>query len=329
MQIAVSPYHLTTREPAAIAALLLARRVVTMLPAPFNGDRTHAEELSARIPTYLGFMNSWRWSVPLWKAGIVCSALDGDDAVDDVRAACARIAVDERYSPLRVLMKPELFETEDSYLNAVARDLLRAGPDPAITVPVAAGMDRFAIRHGLAVARSEPASVVQRAEERLGRRAFAVAAPVLLQATAERVLAAREILGAELTDLRQALAAFVEVDVPMTADDLVHAQGDLAVAARSYAAAFESSRDELLAPDDTDEVRPVEGTVAITGLVLPSDAVLTSSVDALRTIAPSLARSSDTATNLPALRDPLEGHGVLTLVIRPLGRGGRGNGRRH
>lgn len=319
MQIAVSPYHLTTREPAAIAALLLARRVVTMLPAPFNGDRSHAQELSVRIPSYLGLMESWRWSMPLWKAGVICSALGGDDAAQDVRAACTRIAGDERFLPLRALMRPELFETEEGYLNAVSGDLLRAGPDPAITVPVAAGLDRFAIRHGLAVARSEPSSVVQRAEERLGRRAFAVAMPVLLQATAERVMKAREALAPELEELRVSLAAFVERDEPSEAD-LLEAQGSLAIAARAYASAFAAARGELLSPDEDEEVRPVEGTVAITGLVLPSDAVLRSSVDAMRSIAPSLARGSSGSTKLPALRDPLEGQGVLTLIIRPLGR---------
>ena len=44
MLIAVSPYHMTTREPAAMAALLLASRVVTILPTPEVGmsatDRT-------------------------------------------------------------------------------------------------------------------------------------------------------------------------------------------------------------------------------------------------------------------------------------------------
>ena len=162
MRIAVSPYHLTTKEPAATAAFLLAGSVVTMLPAPFNGNRRHAEELSARIPKYLDFIQSWRWTVPLWNAGVVSAAVGDQDAVEDVRAICARIADDARFSPLRPLMRPELFDTEESYLESVARDLLKAGPDPAITVPVAAGMDRFSIRCGLVPARSDPLSVVQR-----------------------------------------------------------------------------------------------------------------------------------------------------------------------
>jgi hypothetical protein len=62
MLVAVSPYHLTTREPAAIAALLLADRVVTLLPGP---DRRGAELAAERLPHYLDFVLTWEWSVPL------------------------------------------------------------------------------------------------------------------------------------------------------------------------------------------------------------------------------------------------------------------------
>jgi hypothetical protein len=325
MRIAVSPYHLTTKEPAAAAAFLLGESVVTMLPAPFNGDRQHAEALSTRIPKYLDFIQSWRWTVPLWNAGVVASAVGGQDAVEDVRAVCARIASDERFGPLRPLMKPELFDTEEGYLEAVARDLLKAGPDPAITVPVAAGMDRFSMRCGLVPARSDPTSVVQRAEERLGKRAFAVGLPVLLQASGERLLRAREALDPELADLREALAAFADEGVEMTPDELLAAQGDLAVAARGYASAFDTARDELVAPQEEDEdIRPIAGTVALTGLILPGDAVLTSSISAMRTLSPAMARvAAGPTTKLPVRVDPLEGRQFLTLVFRPLGRPGR------
>jgi hypothetical protein len=325
MRIAVSPYHLTTREPAATAAFLLAHSVVTMLPAPFNGGRRHAEELSARIPKYLDFIQSWRWTVPLWNAGVVAAAVGGEDAVEDVRAVCARIAADDRFSPLRPLMRPELFETEEGYLESVARDLLKAGPDPAITVPVAAGMDRFSMRCGLVPARSDALSVVQRAEERLGRRAFAIALPMLLQASGERLLRARQALEPELAELRGALGSFSHEGVDLQGDDLLAAQADLAIAARAYASAFEAARDALLSPqEDDEELRPIEGTVAITGLILPGDAVLTSSISAMRILSPAMARvSSGPVTKLPVRCDPLEGRQFLTFLIRPLGRPGR------
>ncbi|MEX2217855.1 MAG: hypothetical protein WD749_03770 [Phycisphaerales bacterium] len=325
MQALVSPYHLTTREPAAIAAFLLAERTLTMLPGPFNGTRRHAEELSSRVPSYLGLIQSWSWTVPLWTAGVVGAAAAGADSLDDVRAACARIAGEPRFSPLRALMRPELFESEEHYLDSVARDLLKAGPDPAITVPMAAAMDRFAARHGLVVMRSDPQSIVQRAEEQLGRRAFAVALPVLLQASAERLLAARELLAPELADLRHALAAFVEGAPSLAPEDLAQPQAELALAARAYASAFAESRDDLLAPDEDDELRALDGTIALTGLILPGDAVLTSSVAAVRTLSPAPARIGAAAApergtpNLPVPHDPLA-RDFLTILVRPLGR---------
>jgi hypothetical protein len=319
MQVVVSPYHLTTREPAAIAAFLLATRVVTMLPAPFNGTaREHVARLTARIPTYLDFMQSWRWTIPLWNEGVVCSHVGDSDAVEDVRAVCARIATEERYSSLRHLMKPELFDTEEGYLDAVARDVLKAGPDPAISVPLAAGIDRFAIRHGLIVARSEPSSVVQRAEERLGRRALAVAVPVLLQASGQRILDARRTLEPELAELRSALGTFAEE--PLEGDDAADAQADLAVAARAYASAFTDAREELLAPDDDEDSRVIEGTVAVTGLRLPGDAALTSSTAAMRTLIPTRAQPEPDPRSLGHPLDPAENREFLTLLFRPLGR---------
>jgi hypothetical protein len=50
----------------------------------------------------------------------------------------------------------------------VAADLLKGGPDPAITVPLAAGIDQFAMRHGAAVARSSPFSIARRQRRRWG-----------------------------------------------------------------------------------------------------------------------------------------------------------------
>lgn len=318
MLVAVSPYHITTREPAAVAAFLLADQVVTLLPAPFSGRREVAEAAAERVPKYLDFMMSWQWSVPLWEAGVICSGLDGDDATGDVRAAFAQIAEDDRYASLRTLMRPEVFEAEDVYLEAVARDLLKGGPDPGITVPVAAGMDRFAMRHGAAVARSHPSSVVQKEEERLGTRVFAFVVPILLQASAERLLAARELLQPELDALRRAVD--VQLEIGSTNGGAAHAREVLNEAAAAYTRAFERCRDELLDTDD-DDVRVVDGAVAITGMLLPADAVLTSSLAALRVLAPTLGGRSPTRSPQP---DPaasaLGPRRLLTLMVRVLGR---------
>lgn len=316
MLVALSPYHLTTREPAAAAALLLADQVVTLLPAPLSGmDREQVEQAAERVPRYLDFMLSWQWSVPLWQAGVITSAVEGEDAMPDVRAAHSEIAADERFKSLRSLMKPSLFDAEEAYLEAVAADLLKGGPDPGITVPVAAGMDRFAQRHGMAVARSEPHSVVQKAERELGEPVFAFALPILLQGTAERILTAREILEPELAALRAA------IDGQVSGRANGAGRAALMAAAAEYTRAFERSREELTGCDEEDEVRVVEGVVAITGLTLPVDAVLTSSLAAMKTIAPGAAvpRAARPVCGAPGGSALAEGR-VLTFIVKVLGR---------
>ena len=102
-------------------------------------------------------------------------------------------------------MREDLFEDEHHYLDAIAYDVLRGGPDPAICVPVNAGLDRFAAMHRLVVARSAPRSVAQKAEFELATRGFALVLPVFLQASGQRLLLARDLLADVLGDLRDVI----------------------------------------------------------------------------------------------------------------------------
>ena len=197
MNVVISPYHLTTREPPAMAALLLAGRVTTFLPAPLQGN--DAESLGRAVemsPRYLKFMDSWRWSARLWDEGIIARAFAKQTAEPDVRHVCGVLSADPHFASLRALVHDDLFDDEKRYLDAVAHDLLRGGPDPGVSLPVAAAMDRFACRHGMVVMRSHASSVAQRAEEKLARRFLAVAVPTVLQADAARFLALRDALAA-------------------------------------------------------------------------------------------------------------------------------------
>lgn len=77
MNVVVSPYHLTTREAPAMASLLLAERVVTLLPASLESDSVHAAKRAAeRSPWYTRFMETWGWTAPLWDEGVISSRCD-------------------------------------------------------------------------------------------------------------------------------------------------------------------------------------------------------------------------------------------------------------
>jgi hypothetical protein len=276
MKIIVSPYHLTTREAPALAALQIASQVVTMMPTPSAGTSRRAiTGAVAAAPKYLDLMESWRWAGPLWEAGLIAPTFEGFDAAADVRAAFEQIRADDRYAALRPLMKPRVFEDDRDYLQAVAADVLKGGPDPAVTVPVAAGLDQFAARHGLAVARATPTSVSQRAEAKLGERVAACAVPLLAQAGAERILLLREVLADELDALQGALESAWEGGASPAA---------LEGASREYGRAFEANLDELTGSPEPDEPRVVVAMMAIAAGVLPSGAVLDSSVEALKVL---------------------------------------------
>ena len=310
---AISPYHLTTREPAAMAALQLAEHAVTMLPTPFSPglgvSRRDVGRAVHAAPEYLAFMESWSWAEPLFAEGVVGSVYAGEDAAADVRRACDRIDDDDRYGPLRPLMRRALFEDEAAYLRTIARDVLKAGPDPGVSIPVAAGLDAFAQRHGLVPIRPEASSLAQRAERRLATDLFALSLPVLLQASAERVLLARALLADEAHELGLALLEAIDAGGPVDA---------ARAAADRFASAFDRERDHLLAPpgrDELDEVRTVPGTVTLRAVSSPADAVLRSSAEA----AASIQRRAGGDQRDPG-REPRH----ASLIVKVVGRRARG-----
>lgn len=321
MFAAVSPYHLTTREPPAMAALLLAERAVTFLPSP-RGSREQIELAAASSPEYVRFMETWSWSMPLWERGVLTSALDdGDDALGDMHTAWQQLADDERYSPLRPLARRGLFESQGEFLDAISRDLLRGGPDPGISLPLAAGVDRFAARRGLVVMRSAPISIAQKAEQCLGRRVFAFAAPMLAQASAERMLAVRDLLADELEELSLAIAEVSDlVANGSEPEDERDAAGRVELAARTYADAFARS-DAAIGQGKGDELHVIERMATFTAFSLPVDAVLRSGVSAMRTLTRRGRRSGPVAVETaPVLADTLGGRRVLSVMVKVLGR---------
>ncbi len=308
MQIVVSPYPLTPREAPAMAALLLARRVVTLLPAPLdgNGDARSAIAAAGRVPTYREFMKSWAWAERLWVSGLIAGHVDGSTPAEDMFDVARRIGDDAALAPLREFSHERLYEDERQYLGAVAADLLKGGPDPGICVPLAAGLDRFASRHGMSVARAHPASVAQKVEAHLARDSETVVAPILLQASAERLLHAREVLHESLRRVWSRGDAWKG--------------GGWKSAWAEYASAFDQRRAEVFEDSNEDEVRAVEGAAAITMMTLPGDAVLRSSLSALATLGSGRRAEVSNPEDLPARYDPLDAAPVRAVVVKVLGR---------
>jgi hypothetical protein len=307
-----------------MASLLLGDPVVTMLPAP-AGDVSQARLSSAvaAAPRYMRFMESWKWSRAAWEQGIITSLHNGCDIADDVRAIWSDIASDHALADLRPFMRTDLFDDEHHYIDAVAGDLLKGGPDPAISVPVSAGLDRFAATHGLTVVRSHPVSVAQKAEVSLASAGFAVAIPILLQAGGERVLFAREMLADVLGDLRDAFAMewLTLIESPSSPGAPRRAASPrLRDAARAYAQAFEDHESDFLAAQSDDEPRVVIGTVMLEAQILPPDAVLASSCAAVRGMSATMRPvTRNTQETMPVHVKHARLRPLQSIIVKPLG----------
>lgn len=292
-----------------MVTLQLAERAVTLLLAPVSRETGTVEEMAGamaearRSAVYRRYMSSWEWAEVLFREGVLSSVSGGDDPVDDVRRVCARLATDDGLGGLARYARPELFADDRVFLQAASADVLKAGPDPGVSVPIAAGLDSFAAGRGLVVARSSAMSVAQKAEGRLGRVVFRVAVPALLQASAERVMLVRALMEGPREELALAVSRAFEGDDP----------GGVRAAADAYARAFETERADICSPpgrDEMDEVRLIVGETALVGMELPVDAVLRSSVMALGPAGTGATGGAPAET----------GERVRALVVRPLGR---------
>jgi hypothetical protein len=315
--IAVSPYHLTTREAPAVAALQLADEVVTLLPAPASGrSRDDVRRAVGKSPRYLRLMESWRWTMPLWHAGVLGSAHQTDDVSLELRSFYERIGAEDEYAGLRPLTRHAAAATPEQFLDLLSGDILKGGPDPGLNIPVSAAIDDFAARHGIVVARAAAASVAQRAEARIGRRAFAVALPVLTRASARLILVMREELEPELAALRRALLAACDAASAGPLDPPLLER--LARAAHVYTVAFTSLRERLAGRDDDEGVRITSGYVGVVGQVLPADVAMRSGLAAaramnMRTPGAPAGPQGPGAPKTTTTPEPL-----VVLVVKPL-----------
>jgi hypothetical protein len=281
---ALSPYHLTTREAPAMAALLLAERVCTVLPVPLQGETREAvEEALEHAPRYRRLLNNWLALAPLFDAGVIATVADAADPITQVRAAAERISNETPWDPLRSFSRRELFTDAEQYLDAFAADLLKGGPDPGIALPACAGLDAFAVEHGLPVFRAghagakglggEGGSLAQQVEARLGEQLFSVGLPILKQAGARALLSARTTLRPSLSALREAVEA-------ATLNPSAAAAQGVRRAGAAYGAAFKEALAAKLNKDDEGGRRLTSAFVSLAARRLSPDAALISSVAA-------------------------------------------------
>jgi hypothetical protein len=290
---------------------MLADRAVTIVPEPAEGHgREDIREAVERVPRLLRLLESWRWSGPLWRAGLMAGQTEADRAFACIVAQNAAISSDASLGPLggAALSAFVPGDEADRWLDSFCSDLLRGGPDPRLTTAATAALDSFAARHGLASVRGSTDSLAQRAELRLMRRAASVAIPVMSRAAGGRVLELRRELKDELAELRSAIIGIWSA--------VAGAPGEveeLDAAAAAYSSAFERWFASV-ARDDENAERTMRDFVSISIGTLPADAALVCARAAIRTTARVSGRSAESATVVrgePASQ-------LRTLIVRPM-----------
>ena len=296
-----------------MVASLVCDRAVTFLPSPPSGDRESFTEAVAVVPRYRELLQSWEWCAARWDRGVLCAQLDGRDPAQHVCRACDRMMTDSALKLLRQLAHDRLFDSVQTYLDVISRDILHAGPNPGVSIPVVLGLDEFAFEHGLVAIRPEPASLIQRVEARLAERLAVLAVPVIHQGDGRCVMEARDALADSLDDLRDAIGEVLTAAIEGEYVEPAQRDARLRNASRAYAHAFSEIRDELALVPRDDEPRLVEGQVTLTLATLPRGAAITSALAArsgLGRPAPDLHRGE---------AEPVADERFGVMFVKPLG----------
>lgn len=200
----LGPHDVTTRAAACRVALLLADAAVTLVPQPLTGsDVASFEGAGTKSPEYLALLEKWRWTAPLWSEGLLLPDVYGETVLEEARAVCDRLLASPTHPRLRSLLDASIFSDGDAYLSALSLDLARGGGDPAISIPIGAGLEEFGARNRLPVVRDEPKSVSARLERQSMRIDARIAVPVPPRTDGELILQCRDTMRSELGIVRE------------------------------------------------------------------------------------------------------------------------------
>lgn len=281
MRLVLGPYELVSPAPAAALALTLGADdagVITLPPSPLHAESPDdARRAAANAPRYLQLLESWRWTAPLWASGLLASTSDGFSPLEDIRAVCAQIATDPTLASIADVGGQRLFDDPDNYLDLLSRDLLRGGGDPAVTIPLHAGLERFAARRTLPIVRGASASLAGRLDRRAAPPIARFSAPLIVGAAPRATLFLRSELEAQLQSIRSTLTAIAAEPTAAAAHAPALRQG-----AADFADAFAQVHDDAVDAIEAAAEPARIAEVAISISVAPADASLRAAAHALR-----------------------------------------------
>lgn len=289
MLVTLSPYDLTARAPSVMAGLLLADEAATVVPAPMHEPPETDPQTGGEMQQVAFLLESWRWTAPLWQAGVLSPGLGGVALLEQVERVREEIMRMPEETALRRIL--ERFDrTDDSvrFYDAVSRDFMRAGTEPGVSVPIAVALERFAIATGSLLARAPAASVTERLEERGVTGLLSLTVPCVMGASGEGLLIMRDLLGEALDALRGAIDEGVDLIRSAGHAEDLNAMSDevLAPAARAFHEAFRAERSSIMRAEG-DDCRPMMALLTIG--TQPSGTALRSAMRAASALLPTRA----------------------------------------
>jgi len=310
MHAVISPYELQPLTPGASAALTLCDSVTTLLPGPDTADITAARD---HAPRFRQLLDAWSWTTPLWRSTLLRPTYNAESPLSDIRDTCRRILDTPALASLAPLISATRFENPDEYLDAVCRDLLRGGADPSISIPLAAGLERFAARHQLLLFATPAGSVSGRLESRAARPLFKLKLPLIAAQSATAIDFLRNNLAAPIATLRRIIDALPSqiASSPTIPPAALQALDD---AQASYTAAFNASLEPLsILTRKSDREAKVGLFASLTCVALDPDASLLATARAAQALSPG-----KTAPSSPPPTDALARPRSLAIHVRPL-----------
>lgn len=319
LTLVISPYDVSARSATAVAAMLLADRVLTLLPAPDQGHPGDAEDhaMARRSsPAYLRLMEAWDWTGPLWREGVLAAGLDGSEVARSVRETRGLVERDPSMGPLLALMRSNDDEPRTEF-DSLCRDLVLGGVNPAVSVPLTSAVESFAAGHALTLARPQAKSLASRFERASQRVLFRLNMTCVIEADAGDLVQLRQALAVTLAGLRAAFDALLDSARSNASEtELADRLGE----ADRHRAAFEpalADRVKRLRSEASFSGRRIKCVpVTLTGSLAPAGAALRAAHAAAGMV--TARRPAPHPSNDPPHTAMVAGRPLVVLTIKPL-----------
>ncbi len=224
MDVVLSPYDLLESSPAFAAVASLADQALTLAPVETDlHDDAEAGEAARRL------VHQWRWSLPLWSAGLLVNQSEETGTASALQALRAAALSEPCLERLAMICGG------DDGGGAIWRDVARGGVSPDLTTSIRS------TAHWIGASADLPVVEEGRAKARRAGLAWRVGIAGVIGSPSADLLEWREATAPARAQLSEALRAAIDDAAVVDRDGrgaapqaLVEAAGELEAASRAF-----------------------------------------------------------------------------------------------